>query len=212
MTNDWAMVVLPEIFGVNGFVQGVVERLGREYGVPTVAVDFMYAVTGTHAVYPYADMEGAHAIAQKVTNEMFLNSLKTTLDKVQAEHPEVKKIAVVGFCMGGRLAFLSGVDERVSKIASFYGTRAHPAVTSLVQVRTESPPSVFALYGGTDPSITEADRVQTKQLFTDAHIPYEEHVYPDAGHAFMNFERADRYHEASALDAKKELNTFLVAV
>ncbi|MEK7531304.1 MAG: dienelactone hydrolase family protein [Patescibacteria group bacterium] len=209
MKSEWAIVVLPEIFGVNGFVTDVVERLRRVHSVPVVALDFMHAVTGTHAVYPYADMDGAHAIAQKVTDEMFLESLKAKIDKVQAEHPEVKKIAVVGFCMGGRLAFLSGVDARVSKIASFYGTRAHPPVASLVHARTDSPPAVLALFGGTDPSITEVDRAQTKQLLTDAHIPYEEHVYLDAGHAFMNFERTDRYHESSAQDAQNRLDAFL---
>jgi carboxymethylenebutenolidase len=209
MTNDWAIVVLPEIFGINGFVQSVVERLGREQGVPTVAVDFMHAATGTHAVYSYADMEGAHAIAQKVTNEMFMSAFKSAVDTVQAEHRQVIKIAVVGFCMGGRLAYLAGTDPRVEKVISFYGTRPSEAVAALAAARTNSSLKVLSFYGGTDISIPESDRDNTAHVLTEAGISCQAITYPDAGHAFMNHERSDRYHEASAEDATNELDTFL---
>ena len=209
MTNEWAIVVLPEIFGVNGFMQSVVDRLGAKHGVPAVAVDFMYAVTGTHAVYPYTDMEGAHAIAQKVTNEMCMSAFKSAVDTVQAEHPQVTKIVAIGFCMGGRLAYLAGTDQRVQKIISFYGTRPSEAVAALAAARAHSELKVLSFYGGLDTSIPESDRTNTSNVLTDAGIKCQAITYSDAGHAFMNFERTDRYHEQSAQDAQNRLDTFL---
>jgi carboxymethylenebutenolidase len=212
MTNDWAIVVLPEIFGVNGFVSGVVDRLGKTHKVPACAVDFFFPVTGQHKVYDYvADREEAHHAMTEVSSEVFLEYFTSELDRMQTEHPSVTKFAVVGFCFGGNLAYLAGTDPRVQKIISFYGTRAEPAVRALAAARATNPPSVLSFYGGTDTSIPESDRALTKKLLSDAHIPYQEVVYPDAGHAFMNHERPDRYHEASANDSIARVDAFLVA-
>lgn len=213
MTNEWAIVVLPEIFGVNGFVSGTVERLGSTHGVPAYAVDFFFPVTGEHKVYDYlTDREAAHGAMGSVTNEVFNTYFKSELDRIQAEHPEVKKFAVVGFCFGGRLAYLTGLDTRVQKIVSYYGGRAKECVAQLAQVRANSDLKVLALFGGTDESIPAADRASTKAKLDSAHIAYEEVVYADAGHAFCNHERADRYHAASAADSIVRTDVFLSAL
>ncbi len=210
MTNDWAIVVLPEIFGVNGFIRGTAERLAQKHGVPAYPVDFFFPVTGEHKVYDYvADRDAAHSAMGSVTNEVFSDYFKSELDRMQAEHPEVKKFAVVGFCFGGRLAYLAGVDQRVQKIVSYYGGRAHECVVALSHARANSDLQVLAFFGGKDESIPPADQADTKNVLDAAHISYESQVYLDAGHAFCNQERADRYHEASAIDSISRTDAFL---
>lgn len=210
MTNEWAIVVLPEIFGVNGFVSGTVERLVKAHAVPVCAIDFFFPVTGEHKVYDYvADREAAHGAMERVTNEAFNTYFKSELDRIQAEHPSVTKFAVVGFCFGGRLAYLTGLDSRVQKIISFYGGRAGECVALLAEARARSSLRVLAFYGGQDASISLEDRDQTAHVLTEAGISYQAITYEEAGHAFMNQERTDRYHEASAQNATKELDAFL---
>lgn len=213
MTNEWAIVVLPEIFGINGFVSGVVERLALTHGVPVYAIDFFFPVTGEHKMYDYvADREAAHGAMERVTNEAFNTYFKSELDRIQAEHPSVTKFAVVGFCFGGRLAYLAGLDSRVQKIVSFYGGRAGECVALLAKARAHTSLKVLAFFGGQDASIPLGDRDQTAHVLTEAGISYQAITYEEAGHAFMNQERGDRYHEASAQDATKELDVFLAAV
>jgi carboxymethylenebutenolidase len=209
MTNDWAIVVLPEIFGINGFVQGVVDRLSKTHGVPVVALDFALPVTGESRIFAYADMEEAHAVAKQVTQAGFVAQLSAQIDAIQTEHPSVTKIVIVGFCFGGSLAYLAGTDMRVKTVVSYYGARAHDNVATLVRERCGSDLKVLSLYGGTDATITPEDRAATKSLFDVAHISYVEKVYPDAGHAFMNQERADRYHTSAASDSIPLVDSFL---
>ncbi len=213
MTNEWAIAVLPEIFGVNGFVSGMVEKLGSAHGVPAFAIDSFFPVTGERKVYDYVvDREAAHSVMGSVTNEVFNIYFKSELDRIQAEHSNVTKFAVVGFCFGGRLAYLTGLDPRVQKIVSFYGGRASECVGLLAQARANSDLKVLAFFGSKDESIPPTDRAKTKTQFEAAHIAYEEVVYADAGHAFMNHERADRYHEASAKDSLVRTSFFLESV
>ena len=217
MTNEWGVVVLPEIFGVNGFVTSIVERVAPLVAV-AAADDFALAATGTPRVFAYADMDEAHTVAKSVSGAVFLKNFQAHLDAIQSTRPSVTKFAVIGFCYGGRLAYLAGIDQRVQKIVSFYGTGPHvqdfyngqSALAALASTRSSNPPHVLSFYGGLDTSIPESDRALTKQLLADAHIPYEEVVYPEAGHAFMNFERDNRYHEPSAHDAQSRLDAFLV--
>ena len=66
----------------------------------------------------------AIALMQKVDDGKFVEDMSSVLDFLAAE-PKVdgSRIAVTGFCMGGRLSFLSActLGDRISAAAPFYG-------------------------------------------------------------------------------------------
>lgn len=217
--KDWAIIVLPEIFGLNSFIRGTVDRLAATHGVAVTALDHFYPFTGAARVYDYvADREEAHHAMTIVTGEKFMDFLSHELDMLQAVHPSVKHFAVIGFCFGGRLAYLAGVDQRVSTIVSYYGAGPHTenfyknlsAVETLAQTRKGAKDlRVLALYGGTDASIPEEVRAKTSTTLTDAGIPFDEVVYPEAGHAFCNHERPDRYNADACAQSIATVDEFL---
>ncbi len=210
-----AVLVLPEIFGLNDFIKATTDRLATELACPAFALDHFYAVTGQNQIFDYSDHEAAFAPAQAMTAGQFLGLLTKALNEIQQQLPTIKALAVVGFCFGGKLSFLAGTDQRITKVASFYGSRPHDGlvpggvVTALAKARTQDPHlKVFGFYGQRDASISPADRAQTKQLLTAAGISYQDKIY-NAGHAFMNNERPDMYSEAASRQAWADVLRFL---
>lgn len=216
--GSWAIIVLPEIFGLNGFIRNTVDSLAAQHGVLVKAIDHFYPFTKQVRTYDYiADREAAHSDMSKVTGPEFMEFFSKELNTIQKDYPSIKTFAVVGYCFGGRLAFLTGIDMRVTKIISYYGSRPHivfytgkSALEALVQTRAHDVTlSVLAFYGGKDESIPESDREQTKKALADALIPYREAVYLNAGHAFCNSERADRFDSLACRSSLEKLNSFL---
>lgn len=215
--RDWAVVVLPEIYGLHPFIRKTVDDFAEEFGVVALALDHLYAGTGQSERYDYQTGAAAGMAAmQQVTGAAYLDLLGSLLEELQRQYPAVRHVAVCGFCFGGRLAFLSGVDKRVERIISFYGAGPHApfynglgCVEALTTARAhDTKLKVLALYGGQDNSIPVDDRTQTEKLLHQAGIAYQADVYDDAGHAFANYERSS-YNPAAAQAAWLQIGQFL---
>ncbi len=107
----------------------------------------------------------------------------------------------VGFCMGGRLSFLSGTfDKGLAGVIGFYGwpVGAHrtgsPAPAD-VAAQIDSP--VLAIFGGADEGIQPA-MVETFETALDvAAVPHKVVVYPKAPHGFFD-RKSDEFSTTSA--------------
>ena len=103
--------------------------------------------------------------------------------------------AVVGFCMGGRLALQAAlVEDGLSTVVPFYGT----PLTADQAPGAKVP--VLGLYGEEDSGIPVDDVRTMETALTDAGIENEITIYPGAGHAFFNDTR-DSYNPEAAADA-----------
>lgn len=190
------VVVVHEWWGVNEQIRAVADRLAQR-GYRALAVDLF----------------GGRLA--KDTQEA--SELRTTLDDVAAVEQDVRgavsylqrkapgvKVAVLGFCMGGRMAQLASV--RVPEIAaavSFYGNPKPPAV-DLGQAKAP-----LLLHFATD------DEFIPQESVTDAEaellaggVPHELHWY-EAQHAFANERRPEVYDAAAAQLAWERTNAFL---
>ncbi|RMI36244.1 dienelactone hydrolase family protein [Streptomyces triticirhizae] len=108
------------------------------------------------------------------------------------------RTGVVGHCMGGRVALLAAVDTAFCAAAvSFYGGRLFqpwgPGRSPGERVdRVRCP--VLAVGGRADSQPSPADLERLALLAAGAPHPVRVALAEGAGHAFMNFLRADRYH------------------
>jgi carboxymethylenebutenolidase len=171
------LVVVP-IFGVTDEMQRVVDRYASR-GYVVIAPDPFWRVQpGT---LPRTD-EGraqASARAKHVDVQRELDDLRVTLE-VLREMPECSgKVGVVGFCFGGRYAFLAAAQLDVQAAAAFHPTNIGASLDAAPAVK--APLSLH--YGEVDP-VTPPDEIAATRTALDGKPGVEIMVHPGATHNF----------------------------
>nr|CAN60148.1 hypothetical protein VITISV_041925 [Vitis vinifera] len=96
-----------------------------------------------------------------------------------------QKVGVTGYCMGGALSIASSVLlPEVDAVVAFYGV---PSSELADPAKAKAP--VQAHFGELDSFVGFSDVTAAKALeekLKASGVPYEVHIYPGNGHAFMN--------------------------
>jgi carboxymethylenebutenolidase len=195
------VIVVMEAFGLNAHIKAVGERIARE-GYVTVAPD-LYHRFGS-AIVGYDDVPKAIDLLKKLDDDAVMGEIRACVDALKARK-DVRgdRIGIVGFCMGGRIAFLAAarMPEDIKAAVSFYGGGIgadQPGAPLSQAARITAP--VLALWGETDAMIPPDQVKRVSETMQRLGKTYEDKVYAGAGHGFFCDERGS-YHEASAKDA-----------
>jgi carboxymethylenebutenolidase len=207
------VLVIHEIFGVHEHIKDVCRRFAR-LGYYAIAPD-LFARQGDAAKEP--DMAKIMAdIVAKTPDAEVASDLDATLRFAAASgRADLGRAAVVGFCWGGRQAWLYAAhNPRLKAAAAWYGPLAYPTD----EARPKNPPDAvnalkvptLGLYGGQDKNIPldqiEAMRAKLAAAGGASRIV----VYPDAGHAFFADYRPS-YVKADAEASWQEATAWLKA-
>ncbi|HXG04322.1 MAG TPA: dienelactone hydrolase family protein [Candidatus Binatia bacterium] len=188
------LVVIQEIFGVNSHIRKVTEGFAADGYVALAPALFDRVERGVELGYQPADIERGRELRGKVGWDTMVVDVKAA---VEALRREGLRVGVVGYCMGGSLAWLAATRiPGVAAAVSYYGG----AVADFAAERPRCP--VLLHFGETDQSIPKEhwDRIR-------AHHPdIPMHIYP-AGHGFNCDQRAS-YHEPSARQARERTIAF----
>ena len=212
-----AIIMLPDIWGQTAYANDTARQFAARLGLSVYVLDYFYQLTGqVNNFDPQVDQDIATGLMAKMTGQDFVNIFSKALKEISSSQPQLESIFVIGFCFGGRLAYLSGLNSKVKKIVSFYGAGAHTSsyfqdktpIQALCEARNEDETlNVLSFYGNKDGSIPEADRQLTSQALKNSGINYTEKVY-DAGHAYFQPGR-DSYNEPSAASSWQDLQKFI---
>ena len=202
-----AVVVLPEVFGVNAWVRSVADRIARA-GTPAAAMP-LFARTAPELELSYGEMQLAEGRGHKsaTTAEGILADGSAAICWLRRHlgDPQVE-ITVVGFCFGGHAALLMASLPQVQRTFNFYGAGVVqgrpgggvPTLDVLPQVQGE----LTCLFGLVDPLIPKVDRDAIESALHQAD-PTRQRLRcvscPDADHGFMCEARAAYQPEAAAL-------------
>jgi carboxymethylenebutenolidase len=205
-TGD-GIVVLMEAFGLNAFVRETCVQFARA-GYVACAPDLYHG-----DVFEYSNREGAMAKLGTLNDATLMSEVGGALDVLEAEG--ARRNAIIGFCMGGRAAFLANAThgDRLRASISFYGGSIAPAEPKgprkplLDRVPDLRTPQLL-VYGAKDASIAADEHGRLAQALTAANKRYSIAVFPDAPHAFATFDR-DSYREVQARAAFRAAFAFL---
>ncbi|MBD5606502.1 MAG: dienelactone hydrolase family protein [Candidatus Eremiobacteraeota bacterium] len=180
-----------EAFGLNEYIRGECARLAR-LGYVALAPDFYRGeVFGYDNFAPVAKKIGA------IGDAGFLADIAAAFAFLEG-HDAVRHDAygVVGFCMGGRLAFLTAADygTKIAACASFYGGGIAPSEPRLGRaILTDRVPDVTAkllmIYGAEDTGIAPDEIARLTEALAAAKKDAIVHVYAGAGHGFASSDR-----------------------
>jgi carboxymethylenebutenolidase len=195
------VLVIQEWWGLIPQVKGTVDMFARA-GFNALAPDFYHGKSARI---------GEPDAAQKLMMELNIEqAAKDARGAAQflASHPKTssKKTGVIGFCMGGMLALMTGTvaSDVVGAVVDCYGVppQKKPDYSKLKGI------PVLGIFGGKDEWVMNALPALEADLKA-AGVPFEKVIYPNADHAFLNEQRTDVHRPDDAKDAWPKIMSFL---
>jgi carboxymethylenebutenolidase len=209
-----AVLVIQEAFGVTEHIEDVCRRFAAE-GYFAVAPHLFHR--GGDPVIAYDEMEKVYPYVMALNAEDLAADLDAALGYVAEAGFEPQRTAVVGFCMGGSVAFWAGERQALGAVVSFYGggiAGGRFGIPPLVDLAAKLKSPYLGFFGDRDQTISGDEVESLRNALQDAQVPAELVRYPDAEHGFHCDARSS-YHEASAKQAWQQtlqwLNTHLAA-
>lgn len=197
------LLLFQEIFGVNRHIRAVAEQYALD-GFVVLAPDlFWRQAPRVELGYAGDDWKRAFALMQGYAPAEALADIAASAAALRAR-PEVGggKVGAVGYCMGGRMAYLAAATAGIDAAAPFYGGGIHLQLERAAGITC---PMQFH-YAGHDDHIPPEAVESVRQAF--AGKAAEVHVYPGSMHGFNCWERAS-YHAPSAALAHGRTLQFL---
>lgn len=178
------IVLLQEIFGVNASMRETADFYAEE-GYVVLAPDLFWRMQpGVDLGYSEADFGKAFDYFQRFDANQ---AIKDTADalKVLRARPECKgKVGALGFCLGGKLAYLTAARTDIDCAVSYYGVGID---ADIAEAKAITCPVVFH-FAELDKYAPAAAREVIKAAFA-GRADIEFYLYPGCDHAFAAPER-----------------------
>jgi carboxymethylenebutenolidase len=181
------VLVVQEIFGVHEHIKDICRRLGKA-GYFAVA-PALYAREGD-----VSKMSDSSEIIAKVVSKVPEKQVAADLDATVAWAKSTGKadstrLAITGFCWGGRQVWLYAAhNPNVKAAVAWYGLLQRPksemTPVNPIDVVGQLNVPVLGLYGGADPGIPVAQVEELRAALKAAGKPSEIVIYPDTPHGF----------------------------
>jgi carboxymethylenebutenolidase len=190
------VVVLPDVRGLYGFYEQLALRFA-ERGYAAVAFDYFGRTAGVAKRdddFPYPDH-----VAQ-TTPETIAQDVRAAVEYLRsAEGGACEAVFAVGFCFGGRNAWLATADGHgLAGAVGFYGsTGERNGAPGPTQRAAEFEAPILALQAGDDQNILPEHNAAFDAALTAAGVEHELVVYDGAPHSFFD-RRQEDYAEQSA--------------
>ena len=187
------LVIAQEIFGVNATMREVADYYAEEGYVVLVPDLFWRQQPGIELGYSPDDWQRAFALYKGFDEVRGVEDIQAAITALR-QRPEVQdaKAGVLGFCLGGKLAYLAACRTDADVAVGYYGVGIDAALDEAANIRCPLALHVAELDSFCPPEardrIVQALRGRPK---------VEVHQYPGVDHAFAR-PGGEHYHRASA--------------
>jgi carboxymethylenebutenolidase len=203
------LLVFQEAFGVNGHIRDVAERFARE-GYDAIAPE-LYHRTAPGFEGAYDNFEAIMPHIRALNNQGLEADVRSTHGWLRTDlETGDLPIACIGFCMGGRVSFLTNSIIPVRASISFYGggIAPNPMGSGLLDRAVDLHAPQLLFWGGLDKHIgTEQTQAVTEAL-RKAAKPFVNVEFSDADHGFFCDARPS-YNPAASRQAWALAHAFL---
>lgn len=179
--NGGSVVILQEIFGINQNIRSVCDTFAQA-GFNAIAPDLFWRQEPGVELNPASepDRERATALLKGLDQQLAVEDALVAADHIRGLQGANGKVAAVGYCLGGKLAYLMATRVGIDAAVSYYGVAIQASLDQAAKVR-----GPLLLH------IAEQDHLcppEAQQAIEDAMAPYPDRVtvmrYPNVGHAF----------------------------
>jgi carboxymethylenebutenolidase len=204
------ILVVQEIFGVHEYIKDVCRRLAK-LGYFALAPQLYFRQGDPSKLSNIQSI--LDGIVAKVPDSQVLADLDACTEWASNNGGDSSRMAITGFCWGGRISWLYAAhNPRLKAAVAWYGridgTRSQLNPRYPIDLANELKVPVLGLYGAKDQGIPLDDVEAMRQALKKAGSTSQLVVYPDAGHAFHADYRPS-YRKEAADDGWKRLQSWL---
>lgn len=191
-----AVVVVQEVFGVNPHIRKMADKFAAEGYVAIAPSLFDRVKAGVELGYDEAALNEGLGIKQQIDDDAAFADIQAAIDAVGS----VGKVAVVGYCWGGYLAYRSANRLKgLSCAIGYYGA----GTEGLFREKSRIP--TLTHWAEKDPLIAfDPDVIQFRAYRPDVSA----YSYPEVGHGF-NCDDRDSYNAEAAAKAQERTLFFI---
>lgn len=199
------VLVVQEIFGVHEHIKDVCRRFAKE-GYLAIASE-LYARQGD--VSKLKEIGEIFAVVNKVPDAQVMSDLDATAAWAAKNGGNADKMAVTGFCWGGRITWMYAAhNPKLKAGVAWYGGLVRPATDMTpkhpIDIAATLKVPVLGLYGGADTGIPADTVEKMRDALKAANSASEIVVYADTPHGFHADYRPS-YRPTEANDGWKRL-------
>ncbi|PKB59690.1 MAG: hypothetical protein BZY83_00605 [SAR202 cluster bacterium Casp-Chloro-G2] len=199
-----AVIVIMEAFGVTGHIEKVCDQYAAN-GYVAIA-PALYHRQHPNPKLGYDEMPAVQQYMGALRDDEIVEDINVAIDYLQHRNQRTagNKIGIVGYCVGGRIAYLAAAScPGLSAASVYYGGRilvpfgdgpAPIVLTNKIKI------PVMGNFGELDENPSPADVATIEATVKGAGVTYDFKSYPGAGHGF-NCDDRGSYNEAAAKDA-----------
>jgi carboxymethylenebutenolidase len=179
-TPRGAIVVIQEIFGVNEGIRRKCDHMAS-LGYVGVAPDLFWRLEPNVELNPDEPEEFRQALGlmQRFDQDKGIADIEAVIRDARARLPEGGKVGCVGYCLGGRLAFMTAARTDVDASVGYYGV----GLEGLMGERHAIAHPVLLHVAGADHFVTP-DKQALIHAGLDDHPKVAIHDYPGEDHGF----------------------------
>lgn len=193
-----AVMVVQEAFGVTPHIEDVTRRLG-DAGFHAVAPAFFHR-DGAPAL-AYDDFDAVMPLMGKLSADGITADLIGTLDYLDSIGFPSARVGVVGFCMGGSVAFYAGTLRPLGAAVTYYGgglTEGRFGLPPLIEQARNLKSPWLGQFGDLDERIPVDEVEALRQATAQSEVRTELFRYADADHGFNCNDRPAVFNPAAA--------------
>jgi carboxymethylenebutenolidase len=196
------LVVIQEIFGVNAVMRGITDRFA-EAGYFALCPDLFWRQEPGIQLTDRTDAEWARAfeLFNGFNLEKGVADLDATIETLRRLPGCTGKVGTVGYCLGGRLAFLTATRTKANAAVGYYGVQLTDHLHEVIRC------PLLLHVAGNDEFVPPEAQKQLHSAF-DRHAKVTLYNYPGLGHAFAR-EGGKHWDAQAAAMANGRTLTFL---
>jgi len=188
------LVLLQEIFGVTEYIASRARDLAN-LGYVTLVPELYWRLGSGISTdeQTEAGLQEAFGYMTRLDGAQAADDAVAALEHLRAMPETGGRAGVMGFCLGGRLAFEVGVRSNPDVVVAYYGSGTADRLEDAPKLTC---PVLFQ-WGGAD-TYLPPEQTQRIEAAFESHPAAEFHTHPGAGHAFDNFRAPIFYHQPAA--------------
>jgi carboxymethylenebutenolidase len=185
-TNLPVVLVISEIFGVHEHIADVARRFAKQ-GYMALAPE-LFVRQGDASKYP-GIAELIKEVISKVPDAQVMSDLDAVVAWAKANGGNTEKLAITGFCWGGRITWMYAahnpqVKAGVAWYGKLSGTPNALSPRNPLDIAATLQVPVLGLYGAKDAGISLESVEQMKLELSKGNSKSEFMVFANSGHAF----------------------------